>query len=156
MQSTDELVRGMPRNESGVVVGARFFRYWGPVCGYAVLIFYLSAQSHPEQALPSFFQLVNDKIVHAIEYAVLGGLCYRAFRWGTNGSWARQAIIHAIVLASLYGMSDELHQWFVPFRQSSWQDWMADVMGSTIGAMMIRWMVEPASTPSAGSKLHRS
>ena len=29
-----------------------FLRYWGPVCGYAGLIFYLSAQSHPETHVP--------------------------------------------------------------------------------------------------------
>ncbi|MDH4237745.1 MAG: hypothetical protein OEV17_10915, partial [Nitrospira sp.] len=69
----------------------RWLRYWGPVCGYAGLIFFLSSQSHPEEDLPSFVGLVSDKVLHIIEYAVLGSLCYRALRWGTNESYGRAA-----------------------------------------------------------------
>jgi VanZ family protein len=119
-------------------VRAQMLWYWGPVCGYAGLIFYLSSQPHPEQDLPSFVMLFSDKVLHAIEYALLGVLCYRAFRWGTNQSWGQQAIPLAVLLASLYGASDEVHQAFVPFRDSSWQDWLADTIGAFIGAMSWR------------------
>ena len=115
-----------------------FLRYWGPVCGYAGLIFFLSSQPHPEEDLPSFVNLFSDNVLHAIEYAVLGGLCYRAFHWGTNESWRRRAVPLAILLASLYGISDEVHQAFVPFRDSSWYDWLADTIGATIGAAVVR------------------
>ena len=113
------------------------FRYWVPVCGYAGLIFYLSAQSHPEQDLPAFIDLFSDRVLHAVEYAGLGGLCYRAFRWGTNGVWRDRAVPLAILLAALYGVSDELHQWFVPFRDVSWQDWFADTAGASLGALIL-------------------
>ena len=54
--------------------------YWGPVALYAGLIFYLSSQSHPEEYIPQFVLLkLSDKVLHAIEYALLGFLCYRAF-----------------------------------------------------------------------------
>ncbi len=113
----------------------RFVVYWGPVVGYAGLIFYLSAQSHPDDDLPSLVGAVNDKVLHALEYAGLGGLCYRAFRWGTSGSMAARAVFFSILTASLYGVTDEVHQLFVPFRESSWQDWLADVTGSVLGAL---------------------
>ncbi len=119
-------------------VRAQMLWYWVPVCGYAGLIFYLSSQPHPEQDLPSFVMLFSDKVLHAIEYSLLGVLCYRAFRWGTNQSWGQQAVPLAILLASLYGASDEVHQAFVPFRESSWQDWLADTIGAVIGAMSWR------------------
>jgi VanZ family protein len=112
------------------------FWYWLPVVLYAGAIFYMSAQSHPEDELPSLlFKEVSDKVLHAVEYAVLGGLCYRAFRWGANGHVASHALLFAIVAASLYGMTDETHQLFVPFRESSWQDWVADTAGGAIGAL---------------------
>jgi VanZ family protein len=41
----------------------------------------------------------------------------------------------AIVTASVYGITDEVHQLFVPFRESSWQDWLADTVGATIVAV---------------------
>lgn len=113
----------------------RWFRYWGPLCGYAGLIFYLSSQPHPEEDLPSFVGLFSDKVLHGIEYAVLGGLCYRALRWGTNESWGSAALPLAVLFASLYGISDEFHQSFVPFRESSWLDWVADTIGATAGAV---------------------
>ena len=116
----------------------RILFYWGPVAGYAGLIFYLSAQSHPDEDLPSLFGSVNDKVLHAMEYAGLGGLCYRAFRWGVEGPVAARALFFAILTASLYGVTDEVHQFFVPLRESSWQDWLADVTGSTLGALAVR------------------
>ena len=105
------------------------FRYWGPVCAYAGLIFYLSSQSHPEDQLPSFIGLFSDKILHAVEYAMLGGLFYRAFRWGTNDAVKPWAGLLAVAAASLYGLSDEIHQAFVPNRESSGLDWLADPCG---------------------------
>ena len=115
--------------------------YWVPVALYAGTIFYLSAQSHPEDDLPSFlFEDFSDKVLHAVEYAGLGGLCYRAFRWGVSGQVSSYALLFAIVTASLYGMTDEMHQLFVPLRESSWQDWLADTIGAVIGALSLRFI----------------
>jgi len=114
--------------------------YWGPVCGYAGLIFYLSSQPHPEASLPSFVTLFSDKVLHVLEYAVLGGLCYRAFRWGAAASWEGWAIPLAVSVTTLYGLSDEVHQAFVPFRESSGLDWLADGIGAMLGAAVIHYM----------------
>jgi VanZ family protein len=112
------------------------FWYWLPVALYAGMVFYLSSQPHPDEHLPSFlFKDVSDKVLHAVEYAVLGGLCYRALRWGTSGAVASYALLFAIVTASLYGITDEVHQFFVPFRESSWLDWLADTAGASVGAL---------------------
>ena len=122
--------------------------YWMPVGLYSGAIFYLSAQPHPEEQLPSFLlKEVSDKVLHLLEYAVLGALCYRAFRWGLNGQVAARALIIAIVAASLYGVTDEVHQLFVPFRESSWLDWLADTIGAAIGALSWRFVlgVDPQS-----------
>ena len=115
------------------------FWYWLPVALYAGTIFYLSSQSHPEEQLPSIvFEEVSDKVLHAVEYAGLGVLCYRAFRWGASRQVASHALLFAIVTASLYGVTDEVHQLFVPFRESSWQDWLADTAGAAIGGLSWR------------------
>ena len=117
------------------------FWYWVPVALYAGAIFYLSAQSHPEDQLPSFLlKDVSDKVLHAVEYGILGLLCYRAFRWAAGPAVARQAVVLAIVTASVYGITDEVHQFFVPFRESSWLDWLADTIGAAIGAISWRFI----------------
>ena len=103
------------------------FWYWLPVVLYAGVIFFLSAQSHPEDQLPSFLlRNVSDKVLHAVEYGILSLLCYRALRWAAGPAVARQAVVLAIVTASVYGITDEVHQAFVPLREASWQDWLAD------------------------------
>ena len=132
---------------------ATLLRYWGPACAYAGLIFYLSSQSHPEEQLPSFVGLLSDKFLHVIAYAVLGGLFYRGFRWGAAASWRPWAVPLAIMAASLYGISDELHQSFVPFRESSWLDWVADTVGAGLGVAMLHRVL---SLRSAGAVLHES
>ena len=115
--------------------------YWAPVALYAGMIFFLSAQSHPEDQLPSFlFKQISDKVLHAVAYGILSFLCYRAFRWSAGQAAARQAVVLAIVTASFYGITDEVHQAFVPFRESSWLDWLADTIGAAIGALSWRFI----------------
>ena len=122
-------------------VTVQVFWYWLPAVLYAGMIFYMSSQSHPEEQLPSFvLKDVSDKVLHAVEYAVLGGLCYRTFRWGVNGPVASYALLFAIVTASIYGITDEVHQFFVPLRESSWLDWLADTAGATVGALSWRFI----------------
>lgn len=115
--------------------------YWAPVALYAGTIFYLSDQPHPQDKLPSFlFEKVSDKVLHAVEYGILALLCYRAFRWAAGPVVARQAVLLAVVTASAYGITDEMHQAFIPFRESGWQDWLADTIGATIGALGWRFL----------------
>ena len=124
-------------------VTVQVFWYWLPAVLYAGMIFYMSSQSHPEEQLPAFvLKDISDKVLHAVEYAGLAVLCYRAFRWAAGPSAARQALVLAIVTASIYGVTDEVHQFFVPFRESSWLDWLADTAGATVGALSwksLRW-----------------
>jgi VanZ family protein len=118
---------------------AQVFWYWLPVVLYAGAIYFWSSQSHPEEQLPSFLlKDVSDKVLHAVEYSILSLLCYRAFRWAAGPTVARRAVVLAIVTASVYGLTDEAHQLFVPFRESSWQDWLADTIGAVIGALSWR------------------
>jgi VanZ family protein len=114
------------------------FWYWVPVALYAAVIFYMSAQSHPEDQLPSFLlRHVSDKVLHAVEYGILSLLCYRAFRRAAGPDVARQAVALAIVTASVYGLTDEVHQAFVPLREATWQDWLADTVGATLAAAAV-------------------
>ena len=116
---------------------------WFPVAAYMGLIFYLSSLPHPDEELPKFlFETLGDKLLHVIEYAVLAALCYRAFRRVIGRSNARVAIVITIVAASLYGVTDEVHQAFVPFRTATWLDWVADTAGGVIGAVGYARFVE--------------
>ncbi len=93
-------------------------------------------------SIPNYFVVTEpsrwpvDKAVHFSEYAVLAALFVgAACRQRSASTWLGAIVVAAIVLASLYGVSDELHQRYVHGRDPDWRDWMADVLGSTTGAL---------------------
>lgn len=97
---------------------------------YCCLIFAVS--SIPGEELPGL--PATDYIMHFIEYSGLGGLlCW--WRLTSGESWKR-AMIQAIIAASLYGMTDEFHQSFVPGRFMSLTDWIADTLGAMLGSAL--------------------
>lgn len=123
--------------------GAWRLAYWAPPIVYALVIFLLSGLPHPEEELPSFLGGVSDKLLHLVEYGVLGLLCYRAFRWAAGEWGARHALWLAMVTAIIYGLSDELHQVFVPPREADPWDLMADAIGAALGAVGWQHITEP-------------
>lgn len=71
-----------------------------------------------------------DKLAHFVEYAVLGFLLCRGLG---KSSWRW---ILALALAAFYGFIDELHQSFVPSREASGWDLLADGVGAFVGAWL--------------------
>ncbi|HTL71564.1 MAG TPA: VanZ family protein [Candidatus Eisenbacteria bacterium] len=109
------------------------FSRWAAAGIYAALVFGLSSLSHP---FPGFITIEKnhvDKILHAIEYAVLSFLLYRALQ-GSLGRLARfQLALIVFLVAGAYAFSDEWHQSFVPGRDSSSFDALADHLGILLG-----------------------
>jgi len=101
----------------------KFFRYWFPLIAYCILIFlqssFPSIESVPE--LPYI-----DKLLHFIAYAALGALFLRAYKTLRIRNNINLLIMLSILSSSLYGISDELHQYFVPLRSAEWMDIFAD------------------------------
>ena len=104
---------------------------WLPPLAYMVLIFVLSSESRP---MPVVTEHVWDKLLHFVEYGVLGWLFYRALR-GEGLGWAA-AFVAAALATGGYGASDEWHQSFVPLRDANTRDWLTDVLGGAIGAAL--------------------
>lgn len=99
---------------------------------WAGLVFWLS--SRPDLPLSVGLVPGADKFLHAGAYAVLGALLTLATA-GARFS-GRRAVVIAAALASLYGVTDELHQSFVPGRDTSAGDWAADTLGAAAGAAL--------------------
>jgi VanZ family protein len=75
-----------------------------------------------------------DKILHAGGYALLGFLFYRAYRRLPIGNRTFLLIFLSSISSAFYGLSDEIHQHFVVFRDADFMDVIADMIGSVIGA----------------------
>ena len=117
--------------------------YWTPVVIYTSLIFYLSSLSHPEVYVPSLMMDLGDKALHAIEYGLLGILTYRAFRFGGSAHTASRAVLLAIVASTAYGLTDEIHQAFVPLREADVWDFLTDALGSSLAVWGWARFIEP-------------
>ena len=78
-----------------------------------------------------------DKLYHFVAYALLGGL--GALFWRRLSGSLFWGILLGALFASLFGISDEWHQWFVPGRSSSFGDLVADICGALAGAWAIAW-----------------
>jgi VanZ family protein len=75
-----------------------------------------------------------DKDVHGLLYAVLAVLTMRALAGGWRAPMTIAHACLAIVIATVYGISDEWHQSFVPPRESDWLDVAADAVGASLAA----------------------
>ena len=75
-------------------------------------------------------------MLHFTAYALLGALFLRAFNITRIRHHLKLIIILSIILSSLYGISDEIHQSFVPFRTADAMDALADIIGSITGVYL--------------------
>jgi VanZ family protein len=117
----------------GASINARFKNflfYWLPIFIYCLLIYIQSSYPSSEDIplIPYF-----DKVLHFAAYAFLGGLLLRALKTLPIKDNIRLAIILSITLSSLYGISDEIHQYYVPYRNADIMDVLADILGSIFG-----------------------
>ncbi len=106
---------------------------WLPVGIWMGTVFWLSAQ----QSLPNVPGLCavdwGDKICHTVMYVIGGALIWRAL--DMKSGWQR--IMVAVAFAAAYGLSDEVHQYFVPNRSSDIYDLLCDVTGSAFAAVVL-------------------
>jgi len=107
-------------------------RYWWFVVAWAALIFLLS--SIPGKSMPQIPALNYDKVLHGLVYSVLGGLFFVALRRASPAMTTARVVAAAALFAFIYGLGDELHQFFVPGRSADGYDVLADGIGGLLGA----------------------
>jgi VanZ family protein len=102
---------------------------WGPVIAYAAVIFAASSIAQPP--MPGG---VSDVALHGWAYAGLAAIVLRAL---ARARWDRVTLgraVIAVLAATAYGLSDELHQRLVPGRFFDLRDLLADAVGAAAGA----------------------
>lgn len=105
---------------------------WAPVMVYCVLIFWLSSQSNllwisdVESVVLGASASPGPLMNHLVEYFILGTLTRRASSRAAS----------SFAFAGLYGVSDEIHQMFVPMRFFSIDDIFANFAGALLGVLI--------------------
>lgn len=115
----------------GQVKGNRFWWYQGPLLFWALALFVQS--SIPASDLPEWELLTHDKLLHFVVYVIFASAVYRGIvHQDRFPLLARRSYAFTILIVALYAATDEFHQSFVPGRQSSVLDWVADCVGAIV------------------------
>ena len=105
-------------------------RRWLPPLIWAGVI--LLGTSLPQDAVP--VQTSNiDKPLHFTIYSIFAFLLTRQIAVDTSGG---HALVGAVLIAAAFAAADEWHQAFIPGRFPEFADWLADVAGAIIGAVV--------------------
>ncbi|HLS91295.1 MAG TPA: VanZ family protein [Limnochordia bacterium] len=105
--------------------------------GYMGLLYYLS--SIPGGEIEEIGIRIPDYLLHAAAYAVLALLLHAALRRAWQAP-PRTAWWIAWMVAVVYGVTDEYHQSFVPGRDPSLKDLVADALGAAMAlSLWTRW-----------------
>jgi VanZ family protein len=137
--------------------------WWALCLAWAALIFYLSTQAfapNMSRALLawtfSFLQLPVSGgtfgllhaflrgLAHLIEYAIFALLLYGLPGEKSRGLWRPRRAIFCVVVATVYSLTDEFHQLFVPGRHASLLDCGFDAIGAAL-AMLVPYAQEQMS-----------
>ena len=104
--------------------------YWVPAVATAAFMAWLSHQPR----LPDLPAEPPDWFLHQIEYAFFTLTCvYGITRGFAHECRTASRVAAAVLIASLYGVTDEWHQSFVG-RDATVRDWGADTVGALLMA----------------------
>ena len=125
------LARGRTVVKVSAIASAARAARWLAVATWMGGIFYLSHQTAPLGAAVSESESI---VAHLSLYAGLAFLFQWALTRGAVGRWPAVGwALIAFALTVLYGVSDEVHQAFVPGRTPSLMDIALDAAGATLG-----------------------
>ena len=101
------------------------------------VIFFMSGHPAPE-SLKHFPIFAGIKAVHLIEYGMLAQLWVWGLSHATPWRWRKVASV-SILITFFWGISDEIHQAFVPSRTARVADALTDLLAAllVIGLIII-------------------
>ena len=111
---------------------AQWLWHWLPPLMLMAAIFYASSRSTGPQVQGEWLDALIKKTAHVLEYTLLFLLLVRAWKWtfdslGNGQSDGMERVLWAALLTTVaYGISDEVHQSFVPRRHANWYDVVID------------------------------
>lgn len=106
-----------------------------PLGLYWLLLFILT--SIPGRSMPVLFG-VSDKFKHFGAYFVLAFLLnFTLLVQSKFPTLSKKSFIFTILIISVYGLFDEVHQIFIPGRYFDWWDLVADIVGGIVGIWLV-------------------
>lgn len=116
-----------------------------PLILYLGLIFFIS--SRPNLKPPGVDFFLMDKMIHFVEYAILGVLLFDGIGRATIRS-NFGSFVFLLAVGSSVGALDEIFQSYIPGRMMSIFDYLADTIGVAAGlSLAFLWTMRRSSGP---------
>lgn len=116
-----------------------------------ILIFW--ASSLTKISTPDLGFQPQDKVYHFLFYSIFGYLIGRAFYYQKKSPYLHiHYFILGIIFGALYALSDEFHQNFVPGREMSMGDFIADTLGVIAGIFVYQMRIVKKSRNQENNK----
>ncbi len=117
----------------------RFYLINIPLVIYWIILFVLT--SLPSQMAVTMD--VSDKIEHFGAYGLLSVFLYLNLAFQNKAKILKKFPgTFTIIIASFYGLLDELHQLLVPGRSADVLDWLADFSGSLVAVLITGYLIK--------------
>lgn len=100
--------------------------YFLPWLILTLAIIYFSNQETVDFLNNPFY--MEDKLLHFAAYFIYGLTIQFALINSTNYK-SKKYYLTIILIGAFFGMTDEIHQYFIPGRSSDILDWIADLLG---------------------------
>ncbi|HRI87409.1 MAG TPA: VanZ family protein [Candidatus Hydrogenedentes bacterium] len=104
---------------------------------YCGLIWRMSADTDPPTWTITWQIEGLDKVFHAAVYAILGAIVSVGMRRSGKSVSAWAQCFVPVLFAALYGLTDEIHQIYVPNRQFDLGDLIADFAGACMAQCVL-------------------
>jgi VanZ family protein len=121
---------------------------WAAVVLYSGVLWWLSSKPAPEY--PPVAIPLKDKVAHVSAYFIWAVLFGLAIRRTWPSAPVRRIAWIMVAAGILYGISDELHQSFVPSRSADPWDVAADALGAALAAAVLARLWSPGAGVTAG------
>ncbi len=111
-----------------------------PLIIYWIVLFI--ATSLPSTHFVDVFE-ISDKIKHFGAYFILSALLGLNLHFQEKWkSIVPHFLSYTFILCTIYGLLDEIHQIFVPNRSAEFLDWVADVLGTLLGVIVVKIIIK--------------
>jgi VanZ family protein len=86
---------------------------------------------------------ISDKLLHFGAYGLLSALLYLNLYFQNKFELlSNYSAFFTVLIASVYGLLDEIHQMFVPGRSAEFLDWLADFSGSLLAVLITSYLIK--------------
>ena len=114
-----------------------FLGYWLPAVTYAVSISVFSSMPRPPEAPGVELVPFYSSFAHMLVFAGFSAVLFFALDSSTHGNMKRLCPLFALLITFAYGLTEEIHQHYVPGRTMDMADALVDLIGATMAQLMI-------------------